>query len=408
VEIMFLKNLLKYNDAKSIVFKKLDELMHSNYESINIIDSWNKISFEDVAAPENLPMFDKSAMDGYALIAQDTFGASENNPIILNLVEEGNLIKSNECMKVSTGMAIPNGANSVVMKEYCIEGDNFVEVRKGVYPYENVSKMGEDVNKGDIIIKKGEIITPYHIALLSSLGIKNIKVYDINVGLISTGDELVDLNNIKDTKDIEKLKKRGNIINSNTPMLYALIKEMGFTPKVYGPVVDNKEKIKNTLLKAIMENDVVITTGGTSVGDRDYTIETIKEIGQLLLHGVQIRPGKPFGFGVFNLKDREIPIYILSGYPVALAVQFELFFRSYFRSRKTLYLPLNRNIPSTLGRVDMARVIIINKNNKAYVEPLRISGSGVISSIKRADGYIIIDENIEGHEKGDYVKVYLF
>ncbi|HIP16956.1 MAG TPA: molybdopterin molybdenumtransferase MoeA, partial [Methanothermococcus okinawensis] len=96
------------------------------------------------------------------------------------------------------------------------------------------------------------------------------------------------------------------------------------------------------------------------------------------------------------------------GYPVALAVQFELFFRSYFRSRKTLYLPLNRNIPSTLGRVDMARVIIINKNNKAYVEPLRISGSGVISSIKRADGYIIIDENIEGHEKGDYVKVYLF
>ncbi|HIP17515.1 MAG TPA: molybdopterin molybdenumtransferase MoeA, partial [Methanothermococcus okinawensis] len=224
---MFLKNLLKYNDAKSIVFKKLDELMHSNYKSINIIDSWNKISFEDVAAPENLPMFDKSAMDGYALIAQDTFGASENNPIILNLVEEGNLIKSNECMKVSTGMAIPNGANSVVMKEYCIEGDNFVEVRKGVYPYENVSKMGEDVNKGDIIIKKGEIITPYHIALLSSLGIKNIKVYDINVGLISTGDELVDLNNIKDTKDIEKLKKRGNIINSNTPMLYALIKEMG-------------------------------------------------------------------------------------------------------------------------------------------------------------------------------------
>jgi molybdopterin molybdotransferase len=291
------------------------------------------------------------------------------------------------------------------MKEYCIEEDEFVEVRKGVHPYENVARIGEDVKKGELILKKGEVITPYHIALLLSLGIKNIKVYDLKIGLISTGDELVDLD---DFNSIDELKDEYKIVNSNSPMLYSLICETGLTPKIYKRARDDKREIKNTILKALDENDIIITTGGTSVGDRDYTIEVIKEIGDVVLHGVQIRPGKPFGFAKCNLNDKEKFIFILSGYPVASAVQFELFFRSYFRVRKCIYLPLNRNIASTLGRTDIVRVKLINKDNKTYIEPLRITGSGVLSSMTKADGYVIIDENVEGYEKGDKVKVYIF
>jgi len=193
---MFLKDLMSYNNAKTIIFNSFDKFLKTKYREIDILNALNKISFEDVYAPTDLPMFNKSAMDGYAVIAEDTHGASESNPIILNLVD--NKIETGECMKLSTGMPLPEGADAVVMKEYCIEEDGFVEIRNGVHPNENVAKIGEDVKKGDLVLKKGETINSYHIALLLSLGIKNIKVYDLKIGLISTGDELVDLDDFND------------------------------------------------------------------------------------------------------------------------------------------------------------------------------------------------------------------
>jgi len=406
VKIMLLKNLIPYKRARDIVFKRLEKLIEKRTKLTPIYEVYNKISSEDIASPEDLPMFNRSAMDGYGVIAEDTFGASEINPVILDLLEDSNTpVRNGQCVKLSTGMATPEGVNAVVMKEYCIEGDGFVEIRKGVRPYENISKVGEDIKKGDLIVKKGEVITPYHIGMLSSLGIRHIRVYDLSIGIISTGDELIDLEDFTST---EELKRKKYIINSNTPMFYALIKELGFTPKMYKSVGDDKEEIKEVLLKAMKENDIVITTGGTSVGDRDYTIEVVKDIGELIIHGVQIRPGKPFGFGSCSLEDKEVLLYILSGYPVAAVVQFELFFRNYFKSRRSVYLPLKRGVPSTPGRTDIVRVKLVSENCRTYVEPLRIRGSGVLSSLKDGDGYIIVDENIEGYEKGDYVKVYLF
>ena len=403
---MLLKNLTPYKKARETVFKKLEKLVKEKVKLTPIYKAYNKISSEDIVSPEDLPMFNRSAMDGYGVIAEDTFGASETNPVILDLLEDPSTpVRSNQCVKLSTGMAIPEGVNAVVMKEYCIEGDGFVEIRRGVRPYENISKVGEDIKKGDLIVKRGEVITPYHIGILSSLGIGHIKTYDLSVGIVSIGEELVD---IEDFTSIEELKRKRYIINSNTPMFYALIKELGFTPKMYKSVRDDKEEIKEVLLKAIEENDIIITTGGTSVGDRDYTVEVVKDIGELIIHGVQIRPGKPFGFGRCSLGDREVLLYILSGYPVAAVVQFELFLRNYFRSRRSVYLPVKRGMPSTLGRTDIVRVKLVSENCRTYVEPLRIRGSGVLSSLKDGDGYIVVDENIEGYEKGDYVKVYLF
>ncbi len=418
----FLSNLIPYKLAKEIVFENLDILTKSKYKKIKTEKSLNKICFENIYSPENLPMFNKSAMDGYAVISEDTVGASDSNPIILDLVNFNdnnnsnnnsnnsntinNYIEEGQCVKISTGMALPKGANGVVMKEYANEEDGFVEIKKGIYNFENVSKIGEDVKKGDLILKKGETINSYHIALLLSLGIKEIKILNLKIGILSTGDELI---NIDKLESIEQLKKEGKIVNSNTPMLYNLIKDSGFKGKKYNLIEDNEEKLKNKILEIIKENDVVFTTGGTSVGDRDYTIKVIKELCNLKFHGVKIRPGKPFGFATFKYNGNYKLIYVLSGYPVASAIQYELFFRNYFKKRTTIYMPLNRNIPSTLGRTDILRLKFINNNEKniTAVEPLKIGGSGVLSSIAKSQCYTIINENIEGYEKGEFIKVYL-
>ena len=393
-----IRKLMPLKNAEKIVYRQLSRYLDENkkVKEAYIIEALNKISAENVKAPIDLPYFNKAAMDGYAVIAEDTFGASETNPIILNLAD-GDEITYGEAKKIFTGEMLPKNADAVVMKEFCNEVDDFVEIYKGVHPNENVSKIGEDVKKGDIILKKGEVINPYHLNMLASLGIKKIKVYDLSFGIISTGDELISLDDINSIEeDINKL--RGKIINSNSYMLYGLVKNLGFDAKIYDAVEDNKEKLKKAIKTALNENDILLITGGTSVSERDITIETVREMGDVIVHGVNIRPGKPFGFGIINDK----PIFMLSGYPVASAVQFELFIQRFFIGRKKITLPLKRNIASELGRVDFVRVKVDRE-----VEPIRITGSGVISSLIKSDGYILVPENVEGYEKGELVDVYL-
>ncbi|ADC70189.1 molybdenum cofactor synthesis domain protein [Methanocaldococcus sp. FS406-22] len=393
-----IKKLMPLKNAEKIVYEQLSEYLNENEKvrEVDIIEALNKISAEDIKAPIDLPYFNKAAMDGYAVIAEDTFGASETNPIILNLVDRDEIFPG-EAKKIFTGDKLPKNADAVVMKEFCNEFDDFVEIYRGVHPNENVSRIGEDVKKGDVILKRGEIINPYHLNMLASLGIKKIKVYDLSFGIITTGDELVSLDEIRDIKeDINKLE--GKIINSNSYMLYGLVRNLGFNAKIYDVVRDDKEKLKEAIETALNENDALLITGGTSVSERDITVETVKEMGNVIVHGVNIRPGKPFGFGIINGK----PVFMLSGYPVASAVQFELFIQRFFMKRKKITLPLKRNIASELGRVDFVRVKVDGE-----VEPIRITGSGVISSLIKSDGYILIPENVEGYEKGELVDVYL-
>ncbi|ACV25211.1 molybdopterin molybdotransferase MoeA [Methanocaldococcus fervens] len=393
-----IRKLMPLNDAQKIVFERLSNYLIKNnkIKKVGIIGALNRISAEDIKSPIDLPYFNKAAMDGYAVKAEDTFGASETNPIILNLVD-GDEIFPGEAKKVFTGEELPKNTDAVVMKEFCNEVDDFVEIYKSVHPNENVSRIGEDVKKGEVILKKGDVINPYHLNMLASLGIKEVKVYNLSFGIIATGDELISLNEIKNIeKDIKKIK--GKIINSNSYMLYGLVKNLGFNAKIYGIIEDDKEKLKKAIKTALNENDILLITGGTSVSERDITVETVKEIGDVLVHGVNIRPGKPFGFGMVNGK----PVFMLSGYPVASAVQFELFIQRFFVKRKKIILPLKRNIASELGRVDFVRVRVDKE-----VEPIRITGSGVISSLIKGDGYILIPENVEGYEKGEFVDVYL-
>jgi len=393
-----IKKLMPLKNAEKIVYGQLSKYLNENEKvrEVDIIEALNKISAEDIKAPIDLPYFNKAAMDGYAVIAEDTFGASETNPIILNLVDRDEIFPG-EAKKIFTGDKLPKNADAVVMKEFCNEFDDFVEIYRGVHPNENVSRIGEDVKKGEVILKRGEIINPYHLNMLASLGIKKIKVYDLSFGIISTGDELVSLDEIRDIEeDINKLE--GKIINSNSYMLYGLVRNLGFNTKIYDVVRDDKEKLREAIKTALSENDILLITGGTSVSERDITVETVKEMGNVIVHGVNIRPGKPFGFGIINGN----PVFMLSGYPVASAVQFELFIQRFFIERKKVTLPLKRNIASELGRVDFVRVKVDDE-----IEPIRITGSGVISSLIKSDGYILIPENVEGYEKGELVDVYL-
>ncbi len=398
-KMKLIKKLMPLNNAEKIVFNNLSEYIEKNkkIKKVNLIESLNRVLCEDIISPIDLPYFNRAAMDGYAVIAENTFGASETNPIILNLVNNDEIF-SGETKKIFTGEKLPKNADAVVMKEFCNEINNFVEIYKSVHPNENVSKIGEDVKKGEIVLKKGTLINPYHLNLLSSLGIKKVNVYDLKFGIIPTGDELVSLEEIENIEeDIKKLN--GKVINSNVYMLYGLVKNLGFNGKIYDIVEDNRDSLKNTIKLALKENDILLITGGTSVSERDITVETVKELGNILIHGVNIRPGKPFGLGVVNKKL----IFMLSGYPVASAVQFELFIQRFFTKRKKIIMPLKRNIASELGRVDFVRVKI-----DKYVDPIRITGSGVISSLTKSDGYILIPENVEGYEKGEFVEVYLF
>jgi molybdopterin molybdotransferase len=255
------------------------------------------------------------------------------------------------------------------------------------------------------------------------VGIQKIKCVYLKIGILSTGDELISIENYgKEANnkndeikkiDMEYIHKTGSIINSNSLMLKCLLKNCGFDAKTYPHVEDNPAKIKKCILEILSENDILMTTGGTSVGDRDYTFEEISKLGEILYHGIKLRPGRPVGFSKIKHTDTIKYVYIFSGYPVAAAIQFELLFNKYFKPLHTLNLPLTRNFASSLGRTDIMRVKLIKKsdintNSKLFAEPLRISGSGVISSLSSADGYAIIDENIEGYEKGDIITIYLF
>ncbi|WP_456418828.1 molybdopterin molybdotransferase MoeA [Methanocaldococcus infernus] len=385
---MLIKSVISYKEALEIVKKHFKP----NISEVSLINSLNKICGEDIKALISLPYFKSSAMDGYAVRAEDVRGASETNPIILRLVDKEE-IDEGEAKKVFTGSPLPENADSVVMKEFCREDNELVEVYKTVFKGENVREIGEDVKKGELILKKGDKIRGFHLALLSSLGVRKVKVYDLTFGIINTGDELIELEEF----NINKLNHK--IVNSNLFLLSGLINELGFNYKYYGIVKDDPEKLKDVIKKAIDEVDSLIITGGTSVGERDYSVKVAKELGTLLIHGVNIRPGKPFAFSLIKNK----PVFLLSGYPVALLTQFELFIYRLITKRKKVKLPLSRGVASELGRLDLLRVKVYDK-----VEPLRIGGSGIISSLIKSDGYLLIPENVEGYEKEEEVEVYLW
>jgi len=407
-KIMEYFNLISTEEYSKILEKiKNDISLHS--EIIPLDNSYYRYCSGDIFSNTCLPGFRRSQVDGYATISKDTYSAS-SAPVYLKCL--GNLavnedvssksINPGECYRISTGGMVPNGADSIVMIEHTnLVDENTVEVLKPVSPMENIIKEDEDVKTGEKILSVGDIITTYHIGLLASLGISEIEVFKkIDVSIISTGDEIVNIT--------EKISP-GKIRDVNSHTLLSLCKRYGTNPKILGIVEDNAKKIYEKLKLALDKSNLVLISGGSSVGTRDLTLEVIDRFAnsKILFHGIAIKPGKPTIMAKIENK-------FIFGLPGQVSSSIVSFFLTVLPLIKQLYKNNNSlpfinaiagiNIKSTLGREEWVKSKIKYKNEKNdstfTVYPV-YSKSGVLGSFTKSDGFTIIPANREGIKAGE-------
>ena len=398
----FISNLIPLKDA----LKKIDKNVKlMDTEKIHVRDSQGRVLAHSITSYHNSPPFDKSAMDGYALIAEDTFGASNNvrkNLRIIDRIGAGDFsqkaVDHGKAIVIATGAPIPEGANAVLMKEYTCEDGNDLEIHSQVTPGENISPKAEDIAEGDEVLGANVLIRPQEMGLIASAGYSEIEVYKKpRVKLIITGNELVE-----PSPNLDKAK----IINSNQFTIAALIRSAGAIVDIdHG--YDNYHQVKDAINQATKEYDVVITTGGTAISKGDVVVDVVEDLGEVLFHGVAMRPGKPAGAGIVN----GTQVFMLSGQPVAAMAQFDILARHYLfkiqgldYSHKIVKRMASTKIHSSLGRTDYIRAVADDDT----VHHVLNRGSGIIRSMVEANSYIIIDENHEGIERGEMVDLIFF
>jgi molybdopterin molybdotransferase len=373
-------------------------------ETVMLNEALGRVLAIDISAPHDLPNFDRSAVDGYAVFASDTFGASEFHPKKIRLVT-GDKIKSGAAVRIWTGSAMPVGADAVVMLEFVRQQENSIEVLKPVVPGQNVSPKGEDIRLGEVALKKGQRLRPQDLGLIAALGFVQVKVVQKpTVAVLSTGDELVELGS---------LPKIGQVIDVNRLILHSMIKELGGVFEDLGIVKDELNEIVKRIAAGLATADMVITSGGTSAGQLDLIPDAINKLGKpgMIVHGVAMRPGRPTGLAVVDGK----PILTCPGNPVAAMFSFEVFARPLIlrmlgiadEPRPTVNAKLTRRIASTLGTRVFLRVWVFEKNGKLYAEPIRTTGSGILTTMTKANGYVVIPETQEFLEADETITVHL-
>ena len=400
-----LKGFAKLTNVDDALASFLEQLKPERLDSeqIPIHAALGRVTAEDTRAKYHLPPFDRSAVDGYALKAKDTFGVSAFNPKIFKLTK--NKIRENEARTIWTGNPVPEGADAIVMLEYTKKLEDKIELATAVTPGKNVSKRGEDVKKGDVAIKAGTRLNPHHLGLLAALGETHVNVVrKPKVAILATGSELVELGH--------KLE-HGQIVETNRLVFSSMCMELGAEPLNLGIAKDDLKEISAKIQEGLEQADVIITTGGTSVGYPDLVPLAVNKIGKpgIIVHGVAIRPGMPTALAILKGK----PVFVLSGNPVAATVGFEAFTRPTLlkllgvkEARPAIEAKLTRRVAAALGRRVFLRVRVFERNGGFFAEPVRVTGSGVITTMTKANGYVIIPENREGLEEGESVTVHLF
>ena len=404
------KHLTPTREAIQTLLQKLSVKLEN--EEVTVDVSLGRIIAADVISCVDVPPFDRSAMDGFAVKAEDTYSASASTPITLRLVNELHIedtprieVEKNQCASIVTGAQLPAGSNAVVMVEYTKRlNDTTIEIFSEVRPGENVSRLGEDVSKGAVVLRSGTMILPQDIGMLTGLGARQVTVVrKPRVAVMSSGSELQDHSS-----------STGKIADVNRPMLIAACQNLGCNPIDLGIVIDDYDAIRARLLKGLQVADVVLVTAGTSVGPVDIVPKVIDSLGQpgMLVHGVAMRPSMPTGLAVVNGK----PIISLPGYPVSAYLAFIEFvhpliahlLRTHFLPSPTVRVKLNRRVPGILGSRTYVRVKVTSHKDGLVAEPVRTSGAGILSSLVQANGFIIVPENVEGYEEGALVDVELF
>jgi len=397
------------------LYKKMGRFKPLSFEMVSIKDSHHRVLAEDVTSSVNLPEFPRSTVDGFAIKAKDSYGASEKNPALLRVIGEipmGEIsnveVKEGEAVKVATGGMIPKGADAVEMVEYTEWVDSrTLHASKALSPLENVIQVGEDVKAGEVVLHRGHLIRPQDIGLMAGIGKTEVRVFlRPRVAVISSGDEIV---------PVEDVPRPGEIRDINRYTIVSMVEETGGIPIFLGVAKDRFDDLREKIELGLKESDMVVITGGSSVGTLDLTVEVLQtfEKTEILGHGISIRPGKPTLLADVGGK----PFLGLPGHPVSAMVIFQFFGKPILKilsgissewvwHQMKIKAKASRNIPSVPGREDYVRVKLEERNGTFWAHPI-FGKSGAISHLVRADGLIRIGINEEGLEEGEEAEVIL-
>ncbi|NLO22301.1 MAG: molybdopterin molybdotransferase MoeA [Syntrophomonadaceae bacterium] len=378
-------------------------------ESCGLLEASGKVLAQEIVGSEDLPAFNRSTVDGYAVKAGDSFGSSESLPAYLTYRGEIKMgqaaaidLERGQCAWIPTGGMMPSGADAVVMVEYTERlGDDSVLVYRPVGPGENLMLRGEDVSQGQSLFTPSQLLRPQDIGFLASLGIEQLDVYGTyRIGIISTGDEIV---------PIQAQPGLGQVRDVNTYALAAAVKDCGSMPTSYPVIKDELEGLREGVLQALAENDLVLLSGGSSVGIMDVTIDVLMSIpgAELLFHGLAVKPGKP----TLAVKIKDQLVIGLPGHPVSSLMMFYIICRPFLKAdkRHRIRVKLSQNIASQPGRDDFIPISLTE--GEAGLEPWGrplLGKSGLMSILALASAYIHIPYEQQGVLAGSFIDAWLF
>ncbi|MEM1546207.1 MAG: molybdopterin molybdotransferase MoeA [Candidatus Methanomethylicia archaeon] len=405
-----LYSLLSVGKAIDIIVSSID--LNIGVEDISLLDASGRISAGNIYAPYNLPTSNRSVVDGYAVRAEDTYGASQTNPIELEVIgkvhagEEPIELKPHTAIEIATGAKLPLNANAVIMYEDTSRIGDKVLIYKPVAEWANISRIGEDFEINSLIVRERTVLQPWHIATLASFGFSKVRVLrKVMISIMPTGSE------IREPREPTPLSTE--VYESTSYLVYSYLSNYKYLDLIrINPKPDDVEIISETLRNTLRSSDIVIIIGGSSVGEMDLAPKVLeREGGRILFRGVAIRPGRTIGAGVINNKL----IFMVSGYPVAALTSLDLVIVPSIRrilginelGRLKVKAKLTRRLVNTTGYTSYVRVKVFRCGDELYVEPLRITGSGILSTLTRGNGVIIMPPEVEGYEKNSLVEVEL-
>jgi len=407
------RKLVSLEEAKQILAQSFTPKPVGK-ERVSLSESHNRILVTDVISSLNVPPFDRSTVDGYAVKSADTFGADEDKPIALKLcgqVDVGETpkvkVQKGTASQIATGAPMPEGANSVVMVEYTVQKGEKVLIHSAVSKGENVMKAGSDIRKGETILKRGTVLSSHEIGVLAALGIDRVEVFKRpKVAIISTGAEIVEPG---------KPLPPGKIYDINAHTLSAAVAECGSEPLNLGIVQDQTDQMRDALKKTLSIADVVITSGGVSVGPTDIIPKVLDTLGKpgVVVYGIAIRPGKPTTMAVIDGK----PVFSLPGHPTSALLSFHLFVRPVIAEMAgkgeehpiTVRAVTSERLFPARGRRTFVTVTLKrDRLGKIVASPVPTGLSGAITTLAKADGFTEIPEDQQFVDAGETVTVQLF
>lgn len=374
-------------------------------ETVPLLEALRRVSAEDVRSPMDVPLADRAAMDGYAVVAKDTFPAGKFKPVTLRIQEtvyaDGvptKRVAHGRTTEVATGSTLPAGADAVVMVEDTEKEGDRVRIYRPAHPRQHVSRRGEDIAKGSLVVRRGEWLTPAKVGAIAAIGAGRVKVYARpRVAILTTGDEVIPLG---------RPIRPGQVYDINSNTMASVVRENGGEPVILGRVSDRLEALRAALRKAVRE-DLVVFSGGSSVGEKDMIIDVLRSLGEVLFHGIAVKPGKPTVLGRVDGKA----VLGMPGYPTSCLSNCYMLLAPMLRAmarlpppvERVVEAPLSQRLVSVIGRVEFHTVRLENGEAvPAYKE------SGAITSMAHADGYIKIPANVDLLERGERVRVVLF